>query len=1138
MSISFIFGPAGSGKSTYVREMLIKEAKENPKKDYLYIVPDQFTMQTQMDIVKAHPDGGILNIDVLSFGRLSYRVFSVTGKSDKPILDDTGKSLVLRKVASQVAGRMPYMGRNLNKVGFIHEVKSSLSEFMQYGLSVKDVEKIADTLPDGVLKGKLRDLSVIYEAFSEFNKDKFITGEETMDLLCEKLPLADFIKGSVIVFDGFTGFTPIQERVIHKLMTLAEKVVITFDISAPEEPSIVGGEEKLFYLSRKGAKRLKTAAEDLGVEVLDDVVLRPSESPRFKDAPELAHIERNIFRYPVVKFTEPVKNLSVFSCKNIESEVAEVCLRIHELVRQEGYAYRDIAVVTGNLESYGMYFENQMRELEMPVFIDKTRGIVLNPFTEYLKSALLILIKDYAYDAVFHYLRSGFTDFTEEETDRFDRYVTSLNIRGKSTYNKEFKKKGKGLRDKTLAEDELKLHNDLRKRLVEDLSVLDKDAHTAGEYVKNLYALLKNNHSYEKLEAFKARFEEENDLSKATEYGQIYKCIMELLDTIDSLLGDEEMDLEEFYKIFEAGISEIEVGTIPRNVDRIVVGDIERTRISEVKALFITGVNDTNIPKSGDKGGILSGTEREALLSAGYDLAPSPREEMYTQRLYLYMNMCKPRNKLFVSYAGTDSEGKGMRPSYLIDVLTSLFSGLQVENIETTPDISRLVTIRGSFGQYSELLRKYVAKSLDDAGEALLKALMHEYRDEGLALTDDIRDSAFAEYVATPLSREIVRLIYGNTINASISRMELYAGCAYAHFLKYGMKLKPSEEYGFEASDLGTIYHGVLDCFSSELERKNMSWADFTREEGEEMVERAVKTYCEDYEQGLLSDDEQSAYTVQKIVNIMKRTVDTLQFQLKRGRFRPEHHEYSFEREMPLDDGAKLNLNGKIDRIDLYEADGRIYVKILDYKSSQKDIDVTNIYHGIQQQLAFYMAEAVYRERKVNPGKEVIPSALLYYSIDNPMLSESKKMSDEEIEASIRKKLVLKGVVEGSEENISSLDENAMGGGVLPVTFKKDGSPYAGSAAKVLSRDEMEGMLNYVESMVKNIGKRIHEGDKKISPMRSADSDACKFCDYKSVCRFDEKIPGYKSRDGKEIDEETARNIVFKGEESGLYLFD
>ena len=1139
MSISFIFGPAGSGKSTYVRDCLIKEAKENPKKDFLLIVPDQFTMQTQMDIVKAHPDGGILNIDVLSFGRLSYRVFSVTGKSDKPVLDDTGKSLVIRKVAGQVRDKMPYMGRNLNKIGFIHEIKSSISEFMQYGLSVKDVERLAESLPNGVLRNKLCDLAAIYGAFCDFNRDKYITGEETMDLLCEKLPSADFIKGSVIVFDGFTGFTPIQERVIHKLMTLAEKVVFTFDLSAPETPSLVGGEEKLFYLSRKSAKRLKTAAEDLNVEVLEDVVLSPAENPRFKNASELNHIEKNIFRYPVVKYAEPVDNLKVFACKNIESEVAEICLRIHELVRTEGYAYRDIAVITGDLQNYGMYFENIMRELDIPAFIDKTRGIILNPFTEYLKSALLIFAKDFSYDAVFHYLRSGFTDFTEEETDRFDRYVTGLNIRGRSAYSKPFRRKEKGIRDNALAEEELSFHNSIRERLMNELSVLGTEAHTAGDYVRNLYTLLKNNNSYEKLEAYKARFEEDNDLARATEYGQIYRCIMELLDTIDGLLHDEEMDIEEFYRIFEAGISEIEVGTIPRNVDRVVVGDIERTRIGEVRALFFAGVNDTNIPKSGDKGGILSGTEREMLLSQGWDLAPSPREEMYTQRLYLYMNMCKPTDRLFISFCGTDTEGKGLRPSYLIDVLTSMFGGLKVEQVEITPDISRLVTVKESLGQYSVLLRRYVAGSLDKAGEDLLKALMKEYRDDKVSLTEEIEDSAFVQYVATPLSREIVRMIYGSTINASISRMETYAGCAYSHFLKYGMQLKVTEEYGFEASDLGTIYHGVLDRFSSELERKNLSWADFSKEEGEAMVEQAVRAYCEDYEQGLMSDDERNAYTVEKINRIMKRTVDTLQFQIKRGHFMPERHEYPFEREIPIEEGTSLLLNGTIDRVDLYEQDNRIYVKILDYKSSAKDIDVTDIYHGIQQQLAFYMAEAVHKEQVANPGKEIIPGALLYYTIDNPMLSNTKKTSPEMMESAIRDKLKPKGIIEGSDDNIRNLDENAMGeASVLPVSFNKDGSVSKRSAGRVFSREEMNNLLDYVEKMVINIGKRINAGDKRISPMRNDKTDACKFCDYKSICRFDEKIPGYAERDGKEIDKEAAESIVFGGNSDELYLFE
>lgn len=1138
MSIAFVFGAAGSGKSTLVQDMIIKESMENPRDNYLLIVPDQFTMQTQMDIVKRHPKKGILNIDVLSFGRLSYRVFSVTGKSDMPVLDDTGKSLVLRRVASQVSKDMPYMGHNLNKVGFIHEVKSSISEFMQYNLSYKDVEKLSSRVSSNLLKSKLNDLGVIYKAFCDFNKDKFITSEETLDILCKKLPAADFIKGSTIVFDGFTGFTPIQENVVLELSKLAKKVIITFDLSNPEKPSDLGGEEKLFYLSRKGARRLKTKAADMGIAVDEDIFTEGGTNSRFSHNPEFAHIEKNLFRYPVKKYPGTPENVVLFACKDMESEVSQVALKIHELIRSGEYTYRDIAVVTGNLESYGNLFQSRMRELDMPVFIDKTNGIVLNPFTEYLKSAMEMVIKDFSYDSVFHYLRSGFTNFTEDETDRFDRYVTSLNIRGKSTYLKPFTKREKGLKDKALAESEIPVFEDIRKRLMEEMSVLLRGGKTAGEYASNLYEFLKDNDSYGKLLQYEDMFTRENDLPKAKEYGQIYKCIMELLDTIVSLLGDEEMEFEEFYRIFEAGISEIEVGTIPRNVDRIVVGDIERTRISQVKALFLCGVNDGNIPKDSDKGGILSGVDREELTKSGYELAPTPREQMYTQRLYLYMNLCKPTDKLFVSYAGTDSEGKGMRPSYLIDVIRGMFEKTEVSIIDVKPEVSNLVTLKDSARYYAALLRDYVAGSLDKDGEELIKVLYKAYKEDNFEGGEKIMDAAFIRYVASPLSAEIVRMIYTSTIQASISRMELYAGCAYAYFLKYGMKLLKNEEYGFEARDLGTIYHGVLDCFSQRLEKSGLLWTEFTKEQGREMIKKAVEDYCENYEQGLLSDDEQTAYTVNKITKIMERTVDTLQFQLSRGRFLPKRFEYRFEREIPLSDDAKLLLNGQIDRVDLYEEDGKVYVKILDYKSGERDIDVTNVYHGIEQQLAFYMAEAVYHEKKINPEKTVIPSALLYYAISNPMISVKSEISDEALEAEIRKELKLNGLVDADIENISLLDENACGdASVLPISFNKDGSPSSKSAKKALSAEEMQNLLDYVESMVKNIGIRINSGDIKVSPMRTKTNDACKYCDYKSICRFDSKIQGYKKRDGKEITEERAREVVLGGDKDGIYTF-
>lgn len=1138
MSLQFVFGPAGSGKSTYVQKLVIEEAQKNPRDSFLLIVPDQFTMQTQMDIVKRHPNKGILNIDVLSFSRLSYRVFSETGKSETPVLDDTGKSLVLRRLSSDVSGKMPYIGKNLNKIGYIHEVKSSISEFMQYGLSVKDVYKLSQSVKSGLLKAKISDLAVIYEAFMDFNKDRFVTSEETLDMLKERLKYADFIKGSTVVFDGFTGFTPIQERVVVELCKLCKRVIITFDLSLPEKYSDVGGEEKLFYLSRRSAKRLSTKASDEGV-LTDEPVILDSAKGRFSLNPELAHLEANLFRYPFTAYEGKPESVNIFSAEDVEAEVSEIALRIHELVRTKGYAYRDIAVVCGNLEAYAPSFETRMRELEMPVFIDRTNAIALNPFTEYLKSALLILVKDFSYDSVFHYLRSGFTGFSNDEIDRFDRYVSSLNIRGAAVYKKPFTKRERGLFDSEAAALELSKHEDMRKRLVSELSVLGKKNATAGTYAKNLYEFLKNNHSFEKLKEYEAYFEAENDLPKAKEYGQIYRCIMELLDTIVSLIGDEEMSIDEFYGIFEAGINEIEVGTIPRNVDRIVIGDVERTRIGKVRALFFAGVNDGNIPKASSKGGIFTEAERETIRGLDFDLAPTPREEMYTQKLYLYMNLCKPSDEITISYCGTDVEGKGQRPSYLVETVKKLFPELKVVKPSQDFSADQIVTVKDSLRYYAQFLREYVTGNFSDSEEKLLCALSNIYADEGNKTGDSITDAAFREYVATPLSGRIAGLLYGLVIKASISRMEMYAGCAYAHFLKYGMQLKKNAEYNFEATDLGTIYHGVLDCFSAKLEKLGLNWKSFSPDEGNELIRQAVRDYCENYEQGMLLTDEESMYAVNKITKIMERTVSMLRFHVDMGKFLPVKHEYVFERSIPLDDGSEMLLNGKIDRIDVYESDSKIYVKILDYKSGSREIDVTNIYHGIEQQLAVYMSEAVYRERELHPQKEVIPSALLYYTIDDPMISSDSDISDEDIEREIKKKLRVEGIFEGSDENITSYDDGTGEPGmVIPVSYKKDGSFTSASAKRIASREEMENMLNYVNRMTKSIGSRIVAGDKKISPMRGEGADACKYCDFKSVCRFDEKIPGLKARDGKEKDEETVRNIVMGGAGDGLYLFD
>lgn len=1134
MSLQLVYGPAGSGKSTQMQERIIKEAIENPSKQFLLIVPDQFTMQTQMDMVKRHPNGGIMNIDVLSFSRLSYRVFSETGRPDYSILDDTGKSLVLRHVASLVAEKMPYIGKNLNKIGYINEVKSMISEFMQYGISVKDVAKLSNELSDDLLKIKINDLSVIYEAFCDYNRDRFITSEETLDILCSRLGDASFVKGAHIVFDGFTGFTPIQEKVILKLLELADKVTVTLTLSAPETPGETGSEEKLFYLTRTTGNRLVSLAKNNKITV-DTYEMISGENGRFAGNSEIRHLESNLFRPIFEKYTDKPENLQIFYCDNIGNEVNEITLKIHDLVRTGKYAYRDIAVVAGSLDTYGDLFDTRMKELDIPCFIDRTQSIVLNPFIEYLKSALQIVIKDFSYDSVFHYLKSGFAEYDSDTVDRFGKYAESLNLRGKTRYSRELKKIQRGM-DSKFALAELPTHEETRKQLYNEISVLLKPAETAAEYVTNLYEFLKLNDSYRRLHDYEVMFEQENNLTKAKEYGQIYRLVMELLDTIYNLIGSEKMDIKEFYRIFEAGINEIQVGLIPKNVDRVLVGDIERTRLNEIKVLFFAGVNEGNIPKASETTGILSNREREIITSHNYDLSPTDKTKIYTQRLYLYSNLCKPKEKLFISYACTDREGKGLKPSYLITTLRRIFPELNVEAVDNRLSIERMVNLKDSYSFYSKLVKQYSMNSLTDAEKTLTECLLRLYNEEESAISGEITDAAFKEYISTALPREIVKLIYGETIRGSISRMEKYAKCAYSHFLSYGVGLQDKADAEFNALDMGNVYHAILESFAKELENRGLSFESFTDEEGKEILHACVTRYCEDYEQGILNDNEQTQYIITKITRIMERTIFTIRYQVGKGEFRPKMNEYSFSRQIPLDDGM-MELKGRIDRVDLYSEGDRIFVRIVDYKSGGKTLDVTNIYHGLEQQLPLYLAEAMYHEKRLNPDKEIIPAALFYYQVTDPIIDAERNRSDEEIETGIHKKLAFTGMLNSDLEVMKLMDRDVEDKStVLPVSFYKNGNMNGGKN-NVLTVEEMQKMTEYTEKLVTSIGNRINGGDISVSPMKGG-KDACSMCSFKAICRFDPKIPGFKERDGKEIDTEEIKERLFGGKEDGLYLFD
>ena len=1133
MSLRFYFGPSGSGKSHRIYEEIMQRAAQEPGRNFLIIVPDQFTMQTQKDLVMRSDRGGILNIDVLSFGRLSHRILEEVGTKEMPVLDDTGKSLVLQKIAADLKEQLPAMGSLLHKQGYIHEVKSAISEFMQYGISTQDMDKlIASAEKRGALAMKLRDLKTLYRGFQDYVRDHFITTEETLDVLRRSLVKSKILPDSVVVFDGFTGFTPIQNRLIQELMRVCEETIVAVTIGEEEDPYQMDGEQKLFHLSKKTVADLVKLAAEAEVTRGEDVFVKGGPN-RFTEAPALCYLEQNLFRYQYEPYTEKQCEIRMFEALSPREEVHQTALYIRKLIREEGLTYRDIAVVIGDLEGYASYVETEFGQLEIPCFLDRTRGIVLNPMIEYIKSVLQLYIRDFSYDTVFHFLRSGMADISREEIDELENYVIRTGARGYRTYSRLFTRKteemqqGSGQEDTERAEETMERLNRIRQQFADTVEILHMAPRAkAGEYVDHLYDFLEQNQVQQKLLNYQQQFEQEGDLAKAREYAQIYRLVMDLLDQIYELLGEEEISLQEFADILEAGFGEITVGTIPQNVDRIVVGDMERTRLKQVKVLFFLGVNDGNIPKNASKGGIISDMDREFLIESGTEMAPSPRQQMYIQRLYLYLNMTKPSERLYLSYAKVNSDGKGIRPSYLIDTVRKLFPQLAVEYPQNRSRLEQIEGRQEGARYLAEELREYADGTLreEERQDFYLMYRAYEADPEG---RDRLTAAAFRRYKESGLSRIVARALYGRQLENSVSRLETYAACACRHFLQYGLSLQEREEFGFEVSDMGNVYHAVLENFAGKLAESGRTWWDFDENFATQAIKEAVEGYAATYGETVLYSSARNEYAITRMSRILTRTVLTLQQHLKQGSFQPDDYELSFRFAEDLDsihvdlsEEEKMHLQGRIDRIDVSEDAEHVYVKVIDYKSGNKKFDLAALYYGLQLQMVVYMNAAMELESRKHPDKEIVPAALLYYHIDDPTIETPVELTQEQINEEILTKLRMNGVVNSDPAVVERLDRFLQDKSkVIPVEKKKDGSFSARSG--ILSREELHVVSAYVDTKIRQIGREILDGKIAANPYEKGNEEACTYCAYKKVCGFDGSIPGYEKRQLEDLDKQT-----------------
>lgn len=1136
MSLQFYLGPSGSGKSFKLHRDIIEWAQREPNRNFLFMVPDQFTMQTQVDLVNASKRKGIMNVDVLSFGRLSHRVFEELGCDGGLILDDTGKSLILRKLAGDLAVKMPVLGTNLDKIGYIHEIKSVISELKLYNVTDDKLDKMIEfSERRNLLNMKLKDIKTVYEAFNQYISDKYLTSEETLKLLTVRIAESEIVKDSVVIFDGFTGFTPVQYALIERLMGLTNKVIFSITIDIDSDPYKIRGEQELFYLSKKTILNLQQMSFGVGITQDEDVVLK--DVPRFGENDVMRHLEKSLFRYPVSKYASKPENLDIFECINPMDEVENVCIKIYDLVHSKNYEYRDIAVVCGDLPTYSDYFEELGSTFGIPFFLDENKAVSFNPFVEFLRGAMKVVLENFSYDSVMHFLRCGMSGIDDEDIDIFDNYILRCGIKGKRNFCNVFTRLPFGESDDKTQDEALMVLNrinEIRERfdnLVEPLaSFSGKKANNVSSYVEGLYELMKRSDSQNRLKCMADEFRDMSDEDNARRYEQIFPLIVDLLDQIYALLGQEEMSFEEFSQIFESGIAELSVGTIPAGVDRVLVGDMERSRLGRIKVLFFIGVNDGSIPKKSGSGGLLSDIDRDYLKGAEISLAPTPREQSYIQRFYLYLNMTKPSERLYISFSRMNMEGKPLRESYMISQMQAMFPNLRVKEYEERP--SRFFEVRNpqnGLSAVSDALREYAQGQLSSMSkDELLALIMYISNDKkGRAIIESLIDTAFFEYKDKPLSGELARKLYGSQLLSSVSRFEKYASCAYAHFLNYGMRLAERDEFAFERRDLGSVFHAILDSFAKKMQSLGYTLTNFPDDIAKETLDIIIENESVLYGRAVLRSTASNEYMLKRIKEIMQRTVLTTREQLSKGSFVPSEFEYGFTQKVGEREGEyEVNLCGKIDRIDICKDEDKIYVKVMDYKSSKKDIELDSLLYGIQLQQPLYMIAAINAIKRKYPEFDVSMGAMLYYQMTDPLIDAEGIESDEEILSEIEKELKPTGFVSMDKQILKKLDDGIDGcsykSSVIPAETLKSGLLGAGS--RVLSKEDYDIVSDYTEYICNNLSSEIMNGKISINPIYKGAS-ACKYCVYKDICPYDDRqrgymhtvLTGYKKDDALEI---------------------
>jgi ATP-dependent helicase/nuclease subunit B len=1060
--LHLLLGRGRTGKTTAVLDRIAA----NKSRKQLLIVPEQSSHEAERALCLCGGNQVALYAEVLSFTRLASRIFAQTGGSAAPTLDAGGRVLLMYSALKSLSGNLGVYARSSQKPAFLSGLLATVDECKSYRVSAEALMETGDEL--GNQQGeKIKELGMIFAAYDAMTARIAADPRDKLTRLAEALRQVNLSDTDIWV-DGFTDFTPQEMMVLKELLKKGCQVTVTLTCDQLlEEERGVG----IFSPARRSAASLMQTAKDAGAETKVEIL----KGQKGMSAPALVHLEQNLFAAHPEDYREEIRELSLSTAPNARVEVERAAAEILRLVREDGYRFRDIALTARSFSVYSDLVEEIFPRYGIPVFLSAVSDILQKPILTVITSALESVAGGYEYDDVFQYLKTGLTGLAPDDVDILENYVLKWNLRGSrwtSQTDWTMHPKGYGMPLTDSDRSVLARLNELRKQVTRPLEQLRKNPDQTGKgQAMALYRFMEEIGHPKRLEERTEILRENGELNLAEEYAQLWEILAGGLEQCARLLGDTPIELIEFSKLFRLVLSQYDVSSIPVSLDRLTAGELPRLSAKKTKALFLLGADDSSIPQVAPSPGLFSDDDREVLSEYGMELASKLGDKLTREMTMIYITCNIPNCRLFVSWSG----GEGVRPSFLVSRLKKLFPKLKVSEVSAKALPEAPIPALEQSGRDGRLWS--ILAQIPELGEALARIRQSATLSRGM------------------LSPGAVRALYGDRVPMSASRLDRYQSCHFAYFMNYGLKALPRKSAGFQAPEYGTFVHYVLEHV---LRRRR----DEGLENPKEAVAEAVSSYVSDELGGLEDQTPRFRYLFDRLIKSVNAIVENVLEELDGSEFQPLEFELGFGRKGDLPpvelsvDGMTVSVSGFVDRVDGWVHDGKLYLRVVDYKTGRKSFDFTDLWNGMGLQMLLYLF-TLEREGKGHFGQEIVPAGVLYLPARDAMISGARSIDEATRKKQVDTELKRKGLLLGEEDVLSAMGEPRF----LPVQVS--GGTVTGDY--LVSAERLGKLSRRVDAVLEEVARELAAGTINADPYwRGAELNACRWCDFFAACHFEE----------------------------------